>query len=150
MAFSPATVTGSAITGLTSPTVTWTADGQTPSYKRFVATALGGTQTGVSVHTVSAPFACEFSRPASLKVLPQPISGRYVNIPKNRYTIRLRKGAQVVAGVYSTIDADINIAVPAGAETNDTQAWAAFCSALGGLVSNQIAGLFDTGKLGSV
>lgn len=141
---------GSAITGLTSPTYAFSLDGQTPEMKRYVCTTLGGTQAGVAVHTVSSPFLVEATRPKILRVLPQPVNGRYPSVPKNVYRIRVRKGMLAAAGLSSIGEFDGTFAIPAGAETYDQQNVAAFASAVGGLVANQIAGLFDSFKTGTM
>lgn len=151
MAFNPSgAVTGAAITGLTSPTYTFTLEGSTPEMKRYVASSIGGTQAGVNAHSVSMPFSVEAIRPKILRVLPQPVNGRYPSIPKNVYRVRLRKGVNAASGLSSIVEFELIMSVPAGSETYDQQNLAAACSALGGLVSNQIAGLFDSAKTGSV
>lgn len=143
-------VTGAAITGLASPTYTFSLEGSTPELKRYVVTALGGTQAGVTAHSVSMPFSTEAIRPKILRILPQPVNGRYASIPKNVYRVRVRKGVLAAAGLNSVLELELIISVPAGSETYDQQNIAAACSAMGGLVSNQIAGLFDSAKTGSV
>jgi hypothetical protein len=78
-------VTGSAQTGLTSPTFTLTTDvAPDVNGKQWVVTALGGTQTGVSVHSVASPFSLTFWRPKISRILGQPNinTGIIANVPK--------------------------------------------------------------------
>ncbi len=149
MSFAPASpVTGAAVTGLTSPTYTLTTD-VAPSIngKQYAVTALGGTQTGVDVNTVSKPFTLTFFRPAQLKVLPQanPITGIIKNVPVNSYKLITRKGAlpganQVasVARITTTID------VPSGTETFEVEELKAMLSLHFGAGWAQASGIADT------
>lgn len=53
----PGTLTGAEQTGFTSPTYTTAAD-NAPDFnaKQVAVTAVGGTQAGVTAHSVSSPF----------------------------------------------------------------------------------------------
>jgi hypothetical protein len=97
MAFAPASpVTGAAVTGLTSPTYTFVTDvAPNINGKQYAVTALGGTQTGVDVNSVSKPFTFSFFRPPVLRMLPQanPVTGIIKNVPLNVYKHITRKGA---------------------------------------------------------
>jgi hypothetical protein len=98
MAINPTSpVTGAAVTGLTSPTYTLTTDvAPNINGKQWAISALGGTQTGVDVNSVSKPFTFSFFRPATLKPLPQanPVTGVVKEFPVNTYKMITRKGAQ--------------------------------------------------------
>ena len=62
-------ITGAAQTGFTTPTYTHVADTAPDVNGRQVAiTALGGTQAGVTVHSVASPFSITFFRPKAYKV----------------------------------------------------------------------------------
>jgi len=149
MSFTPASpITGAAVTGLTTPTYTHVAD-VAPSIngKQFAVTALGGTQTGVDINTVSKPFTISFFRPVSLKVLPQanPITGVIKNVPMNTYKLITRKGvlpasnqAPIVARITTTID------VPAGSDTFEPEDLRALISAHFGVGWVQASGIADT------
>lgn len=151
MAISPSSpLTGSAITGLTSPTYTLTSD--TPpdvNAKAWVVTALGGTQTGVSVHKNEMPFRIIVRRPKVVKTpsARNSVTGQYVNSGKNEYTFTFVKGVNVLNGMsntqYETIVAKLTLAVPA-AVGNDESQLSALASCLGGFVANQIQGIKDT------
>lgn len=149
MAFSPSSpVTGAAVTGLTSPTYTITAD-VAPSIngKQFAVTALGGTQTGVDVNSVSKPFTLTFYRPAQLRSLPQanPVTGVIKDIPNNTYKLITRKGAMPsVNQVPRNVIITTTIEVPAGTETYEVEEVRAALSAHFGVGWAQAAGIADT------
>lgn len=149
MAFAPSSpITGATVAGLTSPTYTIVADvAPSNNGKQFAVTALGGTQTGVDVNTVSKPFSLTFFRPATLRVLPQanPVTGVIKNVPVNSYKLITRKGAQpaanqnpMVARITTTID------VPAGTDTFEPEDLRAMVSAHFGVGWAQASGIADT------
>lgn len=149
MSFSPTSpITGTAQTGLTSPTYTHTADvAPDVNGKQVAVTALGGTQTGVVAHSISSPFTLTMIRPKTMKLLPavNPTTGQLRNVPKNTSKVITRKGVVPLAGqapvimvVTTTID------VPAGADTADAASVRAALSAHIGLLSQQSAGIGDT------
>lgn len=140
-------ITGSAQTGLTSPTYT-VVDDVAPDIngKQVVVTALGGTQTGVRVHAVSDPFTLTFFRPKSPKGLPgaNPVTGRYGQIPKNTYSLIVRKGVNFAASqppelAVFRMTADI----PAGSDAYDSVNIRAALSAFIGLLDQQSEGFGD-------
>jgi hypothetical protein len=147
--FSPSSpVTGGAQTGLTSPTYTLTADtAPAPNAKQWAVTALGGTQTGVDVHAVSKPFTLTVFKPAQLRQLgvPNPVTGIIPNIPRNTYSVIVRKGAAPVTG-YAPQVAILKAAfeVPAGTDFTEPEEIRAGLSLLIGALSAQSAGLGDT------
>lgn len=116
-------VTGVALTGLTSPTHTLTAD--TPpdtNAKQYVVTTLGGTQTNVRTHSVSDPFSITVFKPKAPKALPNanPVTGLYGSIPKNTYTVVVRKGVFIDSN--QTLDRlviRLSMDVPAGSDASD-------------------------------
>lgn len=148
MSFNPSSpVTGSAQTGLTSPTYTLTVD-TSPSNnsKQWAVTALGGTQTSVDAHSVSKPFTLSVFRPTVLKTLPQanPVTGVIKNIPVNTYKVITRKGAAPAANqsalvprVYTVVE------VPAGVDTYEPEDLRAMLSLHFGSLSAQSAGIGD-------
>lgn len=149
MSFNPASpITGAAVAGLTSPTYTITTDvAPSNNGKQYAVTALGGTQTGVDLHTVSKPFTISFFRPQQLKVLPQanPVTGIIKSVPTNTYKLITRKGASpaanqvpIVARVTTIIE------VPAGADTFEPEDLKAMLSAHFGVGSAQASGIADT------
>lgn len=149
MSFAPTSpVTGATVSGLTSPTYTFVTD-VAPSIngKQFAVTALGGTQTGVDVNSVSKPFTFTFFRPSSLKVLPapNPTTGVIKSIPVNTYKFITRKGA-VPAVNQSTQVARITtvIDVPAGTDTYEPEELRALISSHVGTLSQQASGIADT------
>lgn len=149
MAFNPASpVTGATVSGLTTPTYTFVPD-VAPSIngKQYAITALGGTQTGVDVNSVSKPFTTTFFRPQTLRVLPpvNPVTGVIKAVPVNTYKLITRKGAvpatnqqAVVARITTTID------VPAGTDTYEPEELKAMMSCHAGMLSNQADGIVQT------
>lgn len=149
MAFTPSTpVTGAAVAGLTSPTYTLTSDvAPNINGKQFAISALGGTQVGVDVNSVSKPFTVSFFRPQVLRTLPQanPITGLIKNVPMNTYKLITRKGASpaanqgnMVARITTTIE------VPAGTDTYEPEELKAMLSLHFGVGSAQASGIADT------
>jgi len=141
-------VTGAPQTGLTSPTYTLTSD-STPdgTGKQHAVTAIGGTQTGVTLHAVSSPFTITFNRPKVLKALPLPdvATGIVRSVPRNTYTFLTRKGVTPLAGqAAQTMIIRTEISVPAGADVADSANVRAAQSAhIGALWANS-AGIGDT------
>lgn len=141
-------ITGAAQTGLTSPTYTHVADIAPDSNGRQVAvTALGGTQTGVTAHSVAAPFTLTVVRPKVTKQLGKanPVTGVIANVPKNTYKFITRKGVLPLAGQpYQVMNITTTIDVPAGADLADAANIRAALSAHFGGISQQSAGFGDT------
>lgn len=147
MAFSPTSpLTGATQTGLTSPTYTLTADSApTNNGKQFAVTALGGTQTGVTVHTTQSPFFLNFIRPASVKTLTMSADGTVKAVPTNTYQLLTLKGATPFAGApVSKVRIRTEIVVPAGTENYDAINIRAALSAHIGALSNTSSGIGDT------
>lgn len=155
MSFVPATpATGAAITGLTSPTYTLTADSSPNSQtKQFAVTALGGTQTGVSVHSPSSPFILNLTRPANFKPmsLVNPVTGQLNSVPKNTWKMLAVKGAVPLTGQSpANIVFRGEFVIPAGVETNSAAELKALLSLLGAVFwaeGNDLALCFTTGLL---
>lgn len=149
MSFSPSTpITGAAVTGLTSPTYTITAD-QSPNAnsKQYAVTALGGTQTNVETHSVSKPFTITMFRPAIVRPIPQanPSTGIVKDIPTNSYKLIVRKGAAPTANNVALIPrVTINIDIPAGTETYEPEDIKAMISCAAGTFWAQASGIADT------
>lgn len=147
-------ITGAAQTGLTTPTYTLTADTPpNPNGKQNAVTALGGTQTGVTVHSVAAPFTVSAFRPAVFRQLGKanPVTGLIANVPKNSYKVITRKGVLPLAGQpYQTMLVTTIIDVPAGADLADAANVRAALSAHIGALSQQSAGIGDTAVSGII
>lgn len=144
-------ITGSAQTGLTTPTYTNVSmAGPDSNVKQVAVTALGGTQTGVDVHSVARPFTVAFWWPKVLRVLPNlNAQGQLPSVPNNVYKVITRKGVTPLAGQPSrTMLVSTTIEVPAGADTVDPANVRAALSAHFGAVAQQSAGIGDTGVSG--
>lgn len=147
-------VTGTAQTGLTSPTYTLTADvAPSSNGKQNAVTALGGTQTGVTTHSVASPFTISAFRPANLKGLgtPNPSTGIIANVQNNTYKVITRKGVTPLAGQpIRTMIITSTIEVPAGSDLADAANVRAALSAHIGALSQQSAGIGDTAVSGII
>jgi hypothetical protein len=149
VSFSPASpITGAAVSGLTSPTYTIVTD-QAPNVfgRQYAVSALGGTQTGVDVNTVSKPFTITFFRPTVLKTLPQanPVTGIIKNVPVNTYKLITRKGVSPAANQSLMVArCTTTIEIPAGADTYEPEDLKALLSAHFGAGWNQASGIADT------
>lgn len=142
-------VTGSAQTGLTSPTYTIVADtAPTSAGKQYAVTALGGTQTGVdSTSTPSRPFTVTLSRPPVLRALGvvDPVTGVLRSVPRNTYKVLTRKGVTPLTGqasVPSQIRTECEI--PAGADSVDAPNIRAALSFHIGVLNQISASMGDT------
>lgn len=155
MAFDPTSpVTGGAQTGLTSPTFTIVND-QNPADngKQVYVSALGGTQSGVLVHSVSSPFTASMFRPKVLKTLQpvNPVTGVLRSVPTNDYKIIIRKGVIPLAGqAPRTANITITMSIPAGAEANDYTSLESMFSFMSGLCVQIPTHLLGSVKTGSV
>lgn len=141
-------VTGQPQTGFTSPTYTFVADNApTPQGKQVAVSALGGTQTGVTTHTISSPFTSNFVRPSAYKVLgqPNPVTGRYPSIPRNSFVLITRKGVTPAANQPAVpMVIRTTIELPAGADSFDPANIRAALSFHAGALVQQSSGLGDT------
>lgn len=149
MTWNPASpVTGATVTGLTAPTYTLTADTAPESNgKQHVVSALGGTQTGVTAHSIASPFTLTFYRPKQFKQLgqPNPVTGRLPAVPMNSFGVIVRKGVTPLANQPAKpLVIRCIVDVPAGADTYDSiNIKAALSLALGALFA-QASGVADT------
>jgi len=145
-------ITGAAQTGFTAPTYTHVADTAPDSNGKQVAvTALGGTQTGVIASSVAAPFTITFVRPKVLRGLgkPNPVTGLVGSVPRNVYKVISRKGVLPLAGQpYANMLVTTIIEVPAGSDLADPSNVRAALSAHIGALTQQSAGIGDTGVSG--
>jgi hypothetical protein len=141
-------VTGGPQTGFTSPTYTVIAD-TAPSNspgKQVVVSALGGTQVGVTTHSVASPFTINNTRPSNLRVLgnPNPVTGVVTQVPVNTYKQITRKGVTVLTGQpYKVMVITTTIDVPAGSDTADAPNVRAALSAHNGVAWQQSIGQGD-------
>lgn len=147
-------ITGAAQTGFTSPTYTLVADNAPSLFgKQWYVSALGGTQTGATVHSVGSPFTISYFRPDTLKILPQgnPVTGIVSSFPRNVYKSVIRKGMPVAANQPIQVGLlRIELSVPAGADTYSPAEVRAMISAGIGALSQISAGLGDTAITGTL
>lgn len=154
MSFSPSSpITGAAISGLTSPTYTIVSDTPPSAVsKQYAVSGLGGTQTGVTAHSLSSPFTQTMFRPSSFKVLGQPNpSGIVRSFPNNTFTVLTRKGVSVLASQpIQTMLIKTDLRIPSGADTYDLVNIKAAISAHIGLLWQIAQGLTDTVTTGTM
>lgn len=141
-------VTGAAQTGLTTPTYTIGVDtAPDVNGKQWYVSALGGTQTGVSVHSVASPFTLTAWRPKVLRTLGNPNvnTGVISNVPNNTYKVMVRKGVLPLAGQPTRIATfTLSCDVPAGSDVADSEDIRAALSLLLGAATQVSAGIGDT------
>jgi hypothetical protein len=150
MAFAPSTVTGSAVTGLTTPTYTFAADvAPVANGKQFALTALGGTQTGVRLHSPTSPFSATWYRDAMPKQIGPVVNGILNNVPNNKYRLIMRVGYLPLAGQqYRTGVIRVEFDIPAGTEVADAAQLKATFSCLGGLLNQHANDHFNSVSTG--
>lgn len=141
-------ITGGAQTGFTSPTYTIVAD-QAPDIngKQVAVSAVGGTQAGVTLHSVSSPFTVTVIRPRIFKQLGQvnPTTGSLPSVPKNQWVILVRKGVVPLLGQPPALMViRITMDVPAGSDVADAPNIRAALAAAIGALNQQSAGLGDS------
>jgi hypothetical protein len=141
-------ITGAAQTGFTSPTYTHVTDSAPDvTGKQVAVTALGGTQAGVTTHSMSSPFTLTFFRPKAFRFLgkPNPTTGLIKDVPRNSFKLITRKGVTVLTGQpFANMQITTVIDIPAGSDTADAANIRAALSAHFGAVAQQTAGVGDT------
>lgn len=144
-------ITGAAQTGFTTPGYTGVAmSAPDANAKQLAITGITGTQAGVDAHSVARPFTVAFWWPKILRVLPSLNSaGQLPSVPMNTYKLITRKGVTPLAGQPSkTMLVTTIIDVPAGSDTADASNVRAALSAHIGALTQQSAGIGDTGVSG--
>lgn len=145
-------ITGAAQTGFTTPTYTLTTDiAPDANGKQYAVTALGGTQTGVTTHSVASPFTLTVSRPRVFKALgkPNPTTGLVKDVPMNVYKFLTRKGVTPLTGQpFAVAMCRIELQIPAGSDTVDAPNIRAMLSAAFGAAWAQASGFGDTAVSG--
>lgn len=147
--FSPSSpVNGTAVTGFTSPTYTLTSGtAMSNRAKQYTVSAVGGTQAGVSTHSIAKPFTHTFTAPERVRSLPapNPVTGVVRSIPNNTYRMVSRIGVVPYTGANPIPARFIQtFEIPAGSETNDLPQLKALLSSGSGIFVNQINGIIDT------
>jgi hypothetical protein len=141
-------VTGTAQTGFTAPTYPVVADNPPANNAKqyAVSGALGGTQVGVSVHSVSSPFTLAIYKPARFTPMaPLNQNGVLVGNGYNDYAFVLRKGMVPLAGqLPQTAIFTLKMRIPAGADLASPAEIRGALSMLFGSVSQVSAGTGDT------
>lgn len=150
MAINPTSpITGSAQTGLTSPTYTLTPD-VAPSQdgKQWAVTALGGTQIGVSAHSMAAPFTLTVTRVKNVRSVPQVNASTGLitstSYPLNVSKSLIRKSMVPLTGQAPGVGSvSIEVRTVAGADTADPSSIRAMLSLAIGYLQQQSAALGD-------
>lgn len=147
MSLALTTITGTAQTGFTSPTYTVVSDNPPAvNGRQWAVTTLGGTQAGVTTHTVSDPFTITFFKPVNFATIPSLASnGVLPAVKMNKYVLVVRKGTYLLANqarVTAMFRGEFRI--PAGADSNDPADVRALASVVGGIFAAFGANLGDT------
>jgi hypothetical protein len=154
MTISLSNVTGTAQTGLTSPTYTIVADTPPPGTKgkQYAVSALGGTQTGVEAHAIGKPFTVTYSGPVNPRGAPATniSTGQPVAVPRNTHKLIVRKGVEVVTGYFAPANFTLTMDIPAGSEIKDPESIRAALSCLIGAMDQLSSGLGDTLVSGTI
>jgi len=142
-------VTGAPVTGFTTPTYTVAAD-QAPDAsngKQWYVSALGGTQTGATVHSVASPFTGTMTRPKVFRNLGKanPVTAVIADVPRNVYGFLTRKGMTPLAGQPYVVGLNRTyFEVPAGVDTADAPNLKAGVSFHIGCLWQQSSGIADS------
>jgi hypothetical protein len=141
-------VTGSTITGFTSPTYTVSVDTPPNTWsKQWAVTAIGGTQASVDTGSAaSRPWTLTAYRPQSLKTLNAiDATGVLRVVGFNTYGILQRKGMTPLAGQASkTALYRAEFSVPAGADSADQPNIKGAVSCFLGTLNQQSDGIANT------
>lgn len=150
----PASITGAAQTGFTSPGYTTVADAAPDQYgQQRAITVATGTQAGVDVHSISRPFTLTWVRPKKLKVLNANTTTQTVlkDVGNNEWLLITRKGVSIAVNQPPRImTIRTIISVPAGADINDPASVRACLAAHIGTLNAGSAGIGDTAISGIV
>lgn len=147
-------VSGSSQNGLTSPTFTLAVDSRPANNaSQWTVSSVGGTQPGVTPHTISNPFTITFWRPAAYKLITwlQGATGiTPKSVPRNVHKLIVRKGVALSATATSTIIISVEVSIPAYAETYDPVTCRSALSAAIGALNQSSSGWGDTLVTGSL
>lgn len=141
------TVTGTAVTGFTSPTYTLSADvAPEVNAKQAAVTTIGGTQNGVVSHSIASPFTVTFMRPKVFNTAKNVAGGK---TQLNKYTLLIRKG-MIVDGFNQvrTGNVRITVEIPNGSEDADAPAVKAMMSLASGCLVEDINDLITAAITG--
>lgn len=142
-------VSGTPQTGFTTPGYTIVTD-NAPDIrsKQSAVSALTGTQAGVNVHSVNAPFTVTVRRPSLLKTIAASVlngvTGQYTKVPSNEYLVLSRKACQVALNQWFINEMRTSVKIYAGTETYDSPNVRALASFHIGYLNGNSSGLGDT------
>lgn len=137
-------ITGSAQTGITSPTFTLTLD-KFPGNNgvQYAVTSVSGAGNGTA-HTADKPFTISFERPVNYRGTQVTPQGVTLSQARNKHVIRVRKGAVAVTGQPAVLNhAELHVNLAAGVESVSPQEIRAMLSCLFGAVAQQSAAFGD-------
>lgn len=152
MAINPSgALAGGALTGLTSPTHTWTASqAPEPNQKQFTVTAIGGTQSGAAPHAAARQWWFNYAVPRSYKAAKfSNTTGLLITPGKNVHRLLYRNSVPTDPHGYGydNFEIDMAIRVPVGADVGGSVTQGQFkagWSGFVGLINNQCQGIYDT------
>lgn len=148
----PTTTTGTT-TLLTSPTYTFVPGiSRDSASKAYTVSALGGTQTGVAIHSLSKPKEVIFKRFAAFMRAAKynSLTQLFGVVPKNTISIIGRGGVNISATQVELMSVRVDISVPAGAEAYEPANVEAVTLMTIQATINQLAQLLDASRSGVI
>jgi len=148
----PTTTTGTT-TLLTNPTYTFVPGiARDSASKAYTCSALGGTQTGVAIHTLNKPKEVIFKRFSNYLRAAKynSLTQLFGVVPKNTISVIGRAGVNISASQVDLLSVRVEIAVPAGAEAYDAVNVEAGTLMTLQATINQLAALLDAARSGVI
>lgn len=148
----PTTTTGTT-TLLTSPTYSFVPGiAKDPGNKAYTVSALGGTQTGVTIHSLAKPMEIIFKRFSNYLRAAKynSLTQLFGIVPKNTISVIGRNGVNISATQVEVQSVRIDISIPAGAETFDAAKVEAGTLMVLQATINQLGALLDASRTGSI
>lgn len=87
----------------------------------YVVSAIGGTQSGVSVNTIDKPKIMNFRRPAQFRSPSGFVASanRFNTVPRNTFKVNGKYGVNVTANQVELMTINLDINIPSGAGAQD-------------------------------
>jgi len=110
-------------------------DGRTRAY---VVSALGGTQTGVTVNTIDKPKQVLFKRPPAFRSPSgfNASANRFTTVPRNTFKVLGKYGVNVTSNQIEMATFNLDLNIPAGAVAQDR-------ASVDAAILSYIAALYD-------
>lgn len=148
----PTTTTGTT-TLLTSPTYSFVPGvSKDQSAKAYTVSALGGTQTGVAIHTLAKPKEVIFKRFKDYLRAAKynSLTAKFGVVPKNTISVIGRGGVNISATQVEICSVRLDVSVPSGAEAYDPANVEAATLMTIQATINQLAAILDASRSGTI